>query len=346
MTEARSPSTRSPSSRETQLAQNECPVSPSRAILESIQLAARGVNRYPERFPLRLLRRISETFEVDIQKLAIGPGSAAVFHRIVRRFARYSGQVVYPWRSFEAYPQLITLAGAYGIPVPLQKNDVDLRGLRQRVDSSTRIVVVCNPNNPTGSVIPQSDIADFAASLPPTVLVVVDEAYCEFHTTRVGVNNDLLAGTSRNLVILRTFSKAFGLAGTRVGFSIAAPEVTDQLRMESIPFEIPDTSTAAVISALERLDEVEHRIHGIVRERERLSAELRRLGLPAIPSHASYLWLDIGAASGTFAAVAAEHNVALRCFDGEGVRVSVGTPRDNDTFLACAERYVSIHGGL
>jgi histidinol-phosphate aminotransferase len=318
------------------LAQNESPFGPSPEVLKAIELAGGEINRYPERFPTCLLTKISTAFGVAAERLVLGPGSAALLHRIVHVFAGQGQKVVYPWRSFEAYPGLIKSAGGLGVPVPLDHCWIDLEGLAREVDERTRLVIICNPNNPTGTVLSKADVVAFASAVPASTLVVVDEAYAEYETARVGVDGELLASTSNNVIILRTFSKAFALAGARVGFTVAAPAVSEHLSVQAIPFEVGDIAAAAVASALDRVTEIETQVGETIRERERMFHRLGQLGWPVVASRASYLWLPLGRESPAVAAAAAKDNLLVRCFERDGIRVTVGTRPANDAFLAFA----------
>jgi histidinol-phosphate aminotransferase len=243
---------------------------------------------------------------------------------------------VFGWRSFEVYPLQVRVAGAVPVQVPLRDHTFDLDAMLAAVTERTRLIFVCNPNNPTSTVVDPDELARFVAAVPSDILVVIDEAYVEY--IRDGLLPDSLGLSRRypNVVVLRTFSKAYGLAGLRVGYAVGDPEVITALGKVYVPFTASTISQAAAIASVQAADELLTRTDAVVAERRRVSAELARLGYTVAPSQANFVWLPLGDDTADFAQRAAEARVLVRPYGTEGARVSIGAPEENDAFLAFA----------
>jgi histidinol-phosphate aminotransferase len=320
------------------LASNEVPHGPLPGVVEAVAAAATSSHRYPDMGAVALREELATRYGVEPERIVTGCGSVALAEHLARVTCREStDQVLYSWRSFEAYPIITATAGATSIQVPNRPDyDHDLPAMAAVVTPDTRLVFVCNPNNPTGTAARATEIEAFLDAVPQTTLVVIDEAYREF-VTDPSVPDGLAHAARPNVVVLRTFSKAWGLAGLRVGFLIASPEVAGEVRKVVTPFSTSRLAQAAALAALCQAGEVERRVRQVVAERERLLVALRKL-VPDVPeSQANFVWLPLGDASTAFGAACEERRIIVRVFGGDGVRVTVGTPEENDAFLAAAE---------
>jgi histidinol-phosphate aminotransferase len=321
------------------LASNEVPFGPLPGVVEAIAAAAADTHRYPDMGCVGLREKLGERYGVDPARIVTGCGSVALAEHLVRATClNRDDEIVYAWRSFEAYPIIAATAGATSVRVPNRPDHGhDLAAMAAAVTPRTRLVLVCNPNNPTGTVSRRDELDAFLDAVPETTLVVLDEAYREF-VTDPDVPDGLAAyGDRPNVVVLRTLSKAWGLAGVRVGFLVAAPNVADVVRKVLTPFSTSALAQAAALAALDAADEVDRRVGRVLVERDRLGTALGKL-VPDVPeSQANFFWLPLGDGSATFAAACEQRGVIVRPFQGDGVRVTIGTEPENDAFLAAAE---------
>jgi histidinol-phosphate aminotransferase len=316
---------------------NETPFPPVPSVLDAIAQAAASVNRYPDLACSRLVEALARRLEVAPEAVVCGPGSVGVLQQLVAAVAVPGDEVVFAWRSFEAYPIVTRVAGATPVPVPLAPGGRhDLAAMLAALTPATRAVLVCTPNNPTGPAIERDELAAFVAAVPPDVLVVVDEAYAELVRDRQAADGLALVREHPHVAVLRTFSKAYGLAGLRVGYGVAAPAVADAVRRTSIPFGVSSVAEAAALAALEAEDEMLARVDALVVERGRVLDALRACGWDVPDSQANFVWLPAGAGSEDLAAACAAAGVAVRTFPGEGVRVTVAEPEANDCWLEAA----------
>ena len=322
------------------LASNETPYPPLPSVLARIAEAAADVNRYPDNASVALTEALAAKYGVDVEQVRVGCGSVSLCTQLVQAVADADEEVVYAWRSFEAYPIIAAVSGASSIQVPLTGEHVhDLDAMAERITGKTRLVFVCNPNNPTGTAVRRDALVRFLRAVPADVVVALDEAYREFVTDPDVPDGLSLLADFPNLVVLRTFSKAYGLAGLRVGYAIAAdPAVTAALRQTQVPFAVTSVAQAAALASLEPAAEKEllERVAVIAAERERVQAALRELGYPVPPSQANFVWLPLGDSTLDWAAGCEERKVIVRAFAGSGARVTIGTPEENDRLLAAA----------
>ena len=321
------------------LASNEVPFGPLPGVVEAIAAAAADTHRYPDMGCVGLREKLGDRYGVDPARIVTGCGSVALAEHLVRATClNRDDEIVYAWRSFEAYPIIAATAGATSVRVPNRPDHGhDLAAMAAAVTPRTRLVLVCNPNNPTGTVSRRDELDAFLDAVPETTLVVLDEAYREF-VTDPDVPDGLAAyGDRPNVVVLRTLSKAWGLAGVRVGFLVAAPNVADVVRKVLTPFSTSALAQAAALAALDAADEVDRRVGRVLVERDRLGTALGKL-VPDVPeSQANFFWLPLGDGSAPFAAACEQRGVIVRPFQGDGVRVTIGTETENDAFLAAAE---------
>ena len=256
-------------------------------------------------------------------------------------FAGAGDEIIFPWRSFEAYPILTKVAGATPIPVPLT---VDLRhdldAMADAITDRTRVIFLCTPNNPTGTVLHTDEVVEFLARVPENVVVVMDEAYCHFNRDDAAVDGLTLLEDHPNVVVLRTFSKAYGLAGLRIGFAISTPEISDDLRRVATPFTVTTLAQQAAIASLAAEDELNERVNRIVAERTRVFDELTRQGWKIVPSQANFLWLVTGDDTDRIDEVMVSHGVFARCWSEEGIRLSIGLDAENDRAIEALSQAV------
>jgi histidinol-phosphate aminotransferase len=326
------------------ISSNENPYPPLPGVLEAITRAAQDTHRYPDPFSRRLVDALAERFDVPPDTIALGTGSVAVCGQIVAAAAGPGDEVVYAWRSFEAYPIWVQIAGATSVQVPLLPDERhDLDAMLAAVNERTRIIFVCNPNNPTGQVVTEAELVSFLERVPADVLVVLDEAYREFNA-----GDDLPDGIDLfrrfpNVVVLRTFSKAYGLAALRVGFAIAHETVAEALRKTAVPFGVSTIAEEAAIASLAAEDELLVRVRALVAERDRVRSALLDQGWPIERSEANFLWLRLGDLTMPFAAACEEAGITVRPFAGEGVRITIAETEANDRVITVAGQFRQSH---
>jgi histidinol-phosphate aminotransferase len=323
-----------------QLASNESPSPPHPKVVEAIRAAATAMNRYPDPHATQLRRRLAERYEVEPGQVAVGNGSCELFLAAAEALCEPGAEIVYAWPSFSMYPHLAALTGAREIRVPLAEGEVhDLDAMAAEVTAATQLVIVCNPNNPTGTHLPVERVADFCERLPGHVTIALDEAYVEFQTVDdPDTAIDLLADFP-NLVVLRTFSKVYGLAGLRVGFAIGSAKFRAAVDAVRQPFSVNALAQAAAAEAILHQDDVERRVEQNLVERVRVEEGLHELGLAAAETQTNFSWIDLGVADEKeVVAGLAERLIAVRpgaALGGPGhVRVSYGAPAENERFLA------------
>jgi histidinol-phosphate aminotransferase len=327
------------------LASNETSYPPLPYVIDRITRAAAAVNRYPDSFSVELAERLAERFGVSREQVVIGCGSVSLCQQLVLATAGPDDEVLFAWRSFEAYPIITAVGGATAVRVPLSAELHDLDAMAEALTDRTRLVFVCNPNNPTGTAVSGAALTAFLDQVPAEVTVVLDEAYREFVTDPDVIDGTSLLGRYPNLIVLRTFSKAYGLAGLRVGYGIAADAaVSNAVRQTQVPFAVTHIGQAAALASLEPEAEKQllARVDEITSERSRVTAELRAAGFVVPDSEANFVWLAQGSSAdgkidaAEFARFGEEHGVIVRAFFGDGVRVTIGTADENDAFLAVA----------
>jgi histidinol-phosphate aminotransferase len=313
------------------LSSNELPLAPLPGVLAAATQMLGRMNRYPDAGCTALYQALADDLEVEPDQLAAGAGSVDVLYRAVAAFAGPGDEVVLPWRSFEAYPLAIMVGGATAVPVPLRADAThDLDAMAAAITERTRVVLVCTPNNPTGPVVTASDLQRFLDRVPSHVLVVVDEAYLEFVRDPAAASGLAAVRGHDNVLALRTFSKAHGLAGLRVGYGVGHRDVVEAVRV-AVPFGVTDVAQAAAIASLAETDAMRRRVEGVVAERDRVRDALRAAGWDVPASEANFVWLPVGAEAMTVAARC--EPVSVRPFAGEGVRLTIGDAAANDLVL-------------
>jgi histidinol-phosphate aminotransferase len=320
------------------LASNEVPFGPLPGVPEAVATAMRSAHRYPDMGVMELRDRLAGKFGVTADRVVTGCGSVALAEHLAKATCLPGDEIVYAWRSFEAYPILSAVAGATSVRVPnTPGHGHDLPAMADAITDRTRLVFVCNPNNPTGTAVRRDELDRFLAAVPSDVLIVLDEAYREFVTDASVPDGFETYGDRPNVVVLRTMSKAWGMAGLRLGFLIAQPDVAGAVRKVLTPFSTSVVAQVAALAALDQEDEVRRRCAIIIGERDRVTEAVRKLGVDVPESQSNFVWLPLSDRSVAFAAACEERGVIVRPFP-EGVRVTIGTPEENDTFLAAAEK--------
>ncbi|MDH6141539.1 histidinol-phosphate aminotransferase [Kitasatospora sp. GP30] len=322
------------------LSSNENPYEPLPGVLEAAVAAAGAINRYPDMAATELTEELAKRFDVPAEHIALGTGSVSVAQSLVLSTAGPGDEVIFAWRSFEAYPIITQVAGATPVQVPLTADEAhDLDAMLAAITPHTRLVFVCNPNNPTGVAIRRAELERFLDAVPSDILVVVDEAYREFLRDEQVPDGIGLYRDRPNVCVLRTFSKAYGLAGLRVGFAIAHEPVATALRKTAVPFGVSQLAQDAAVASLHAEDALLVRVAALVEERTRVAAALAEQGWTLADSQANFVWLRLGDRTMDFAAAAAAAGVIVRPFPGEGVRVTIGETAANDIFLSVAQAF-------
>ncbi|POX40937.1 histidinol-phosphate transaminase [Streptomyces sp. Ru73] len=322
------------------LSSNENPYPPLPGVLERAVAAAGAFNRYPDMACTGLMAELSERFGVPTEHLATGTGSVGVAQQLIQSTAGPGDEVIYAWRSFEAYPIITQISGATSVQVPLDDGEVhDLDAMLAAVTERTRLIFVCNPNNPTGTVVRRAELERFLDAVPSDVLVVLDEAYREFIRDAEVPDGIDLYRDRPNVCVLRTFSKAYGLAGLRVGFAIAHEPVAAALRKTAVPFGVSQLAQEAAVASLRSEEALMERVDALVAERTRVATALAEQGWTVSESQANFVWLRLGERTVDFARACEQAGAVIRPFPGEGVRVSIGETEANDIFLKAAEAF-------
>jgi histidinol-phosphate aminotransferase len=322
-----------------QLASNESPFPPHPKVVEAIQRAAAAMNRYPDPGATLLRQRIAERYETEPARVAVGNGSCEILLAAAEALCEPGAEILYAWPAFSMYPHLAALTGAREVRVPLAEGEVhDLEAMAAEVTAATQLLLVCNPNNPTGTHIPAAQIAEFCERIPAHVTIALDEAYVEFQTNDDPDTTIDLLEDFPNLVVMRTFSKCFGLAGLRVGYAIGSPKFRAAVDAVRQPFSVNALAQAAGAEAILHSDDVSRRVESTIVERVRVEEGLRDLSLSTTETQANFSWVDLGEAE-ELAIVdgLADRAIAVRPGTPLGsaghIRVSYGTAAENDRFL-------------
>jgi histidinol-phosphate aminotransferase len=316
------------------LASNENPYPPVPSIVAAIAAAAGDVNRYGDHRAADLRAAIAGWLDVDVDRVAAGCGSVGLLQQLLLAYVDPGDEVVYPWPSFEAYPIDVQLTGGVEVTVPLVDHTFDLEAVAAAVTDRTKLVLLANPNNPTGTAVHVDQLRRLVEQVPGDVLVVVDEAYREFVTADLGDPITDLQPGHPNVVVLRTFSKAFGLAALRTGYAVADPEVVVELDKVLIAFAVNHLAQVASLAAIAARDEVQAVVDRITAERDRVVASLRADGWDLPDAHANFVYLPLGSRTDVVFPEMERRGVVVRPFPGVGMRVTIGTPAQNDRFLA------------
>ncbi len=325
------------------LASNEVSAGPLPSVVAAIADAAAGVNRYPDNGVTALLERLAARLDVPRSQVAAGCGSVALCQQLVQATCGRDDEVLFAWPSFEAYPLITQVAGVRQRTVPLRRDHShDLPAMLDAITAATRVVFVCSPNNPTGTAVRRDELVAFLDAVPDGVLVALDEAYHEFVTDPAVPDGVVLHRDNvgwDNLAVLRTFSKAYGLAGLRVGYCVAPEPIITALHTVSMPFSVNSLAQVAALASLDVADELLARCQGIAAERDRVRAELLAMGYPVPDSQANFVWLPLGEQTAAFNNHCLDHKIVIRAYPGTGARITISTPAENEAFLAAARSF-------
>ena len=307
------------------LSSNENPFDPLPGVVSAVQ-AATAFNRYPDALAGRLRDRLAQRYDVSADRVHVAAGSVSILYQLAQAVATVGDEIVLPWRSFEAYPGIVTVTGATAVMVPLtDAAENDLTAMAAAVTDRTRAIFVCTPNNPTGAIVTQAAFDAFVAAIPSDVLIVLDEAYAEFVTTPDAVDGTaVVAAGHENVVVLRTFSKAYGLAGLRIGYAIGHPRILDVARSAGIPLSVTAQAEAAALASLDAEDQLRARVAIVAERRDALAARLRDAGWDVPAAQGNFVWLPAGERALEVAAAFEAADLVVRPFAGDGVRISVG----------------------
>ena len=317
------------------LASNENPEGPISAVEQAVLHAVRGANRYADHRGAELRARIGSWLGVDAEQVTIGNGSVGLLQQIFLTYLDPGDEIIFGWRSFEVYPIYSQLTGAQMVRVPLRDDlTYDVDGIISAITPATKVIMLATPNNPTGTLLAADDIVRIATEAGDGVIVVIDEAYREFVDADTPDPVSEVVPKFRNVLVTRTLSKAHGLAGLRVGYAVGDPEVIADIDKVAVPFHVNAAAQAAAIAAIDNIDEIEARCAVIVSERSRVEARLSELGWWMPLHQANFVYLSTGAETMTYATELEKRGVVVRPFDGEGIRVTIGSPIENDRFLS------------
>ena len=331
------------------LASNETVFGPLPSVRAAIERATDAINRYPDNGCVELKSalakhlnsgRVGSAGGWGPEHIAVGCGSVSLCQQLVQITSSVGDEVLFGWRSFEIYPLQVRLAGATPVQVPLTDHTFDLHAMLAAVTDRTRLIFVCNPNNPTSTVVDPAALTQFVEAVPSHIPITIDEAYVEY--IRDGLLPDSLAliREHSNVVVLRTFSKAYGLAGLRMGYAVGHPDVITALDKAYVPFTVSSITQAAAIASLDAADELLARTDAVVDERRRVSDALRGAGFDLPLSQTNFVWLPLGSRTADFVEQAAASRIVVRPYGSDGVRVSIGAPQENDAMLKFAENWI------
>jgi histidinol-phosphate aminotransferase len=325
------------------LASNESHYEPLPAAITAVAEAAGRMNRYPDMAAVELRERIARHLGVTAAEVAVGPGSVGVLQQIITGLCDAGDEVIFAWRSFEAYPILVELAGARPVRIPLDHLEGhDLDAMAAAVTERTNVILLCTPNNPTGVPISHARIEAFLGAVRSDILVVIDEAYVEYAEAGSGPDSLALYRDYPNVCILRTFSKAYGLAGLRVGYAVAAPAIAEGLRRTALPFSVSTLAQKAAVASLDAGEEMEARVVAVRKERARMAAQLEAQGWKLQPSQGNFLWIRAG--EDLLARLVEAFDCAgimVRAYQGDGVRITVADAASNDRVLRLLESHAA-----
>ncbi|MEO7125205.1 MAG: histidinol-phosphate transaminase [Nakamurella sp.] len=331
------------------LASNEMPYPPLPSVAEAIASLVSaeqttGFNRYPDNAAVALSEALAAHVGAEVANIAVGCGSVALCQQLIQVTCDDGDEVLFPWRSFEAYPIVTTVVGAVPVTVPVGADHrLDLGALAAAITERTRLVFVCTPNNPTSTVVTDAELTAFLDAVPERVLVVVDEAYVEFVRDPSAAKGVAAALSRPNVVSIRTLSKAYGLAGLRVGYAVGSAGIIAAIRKVGLPFAVNDLAQVAAVAALSdaALPELEKRLAIVLSERSRVLSALREAGYGVPESQSNFVWLPLRERAAEFASHCEAGGVIVRPFADAtgGVRVTIGLPAGNDAFLAAARSF-------
>lgn len=324
------------------LGSNEAPEAPTSAVQAAAAAAFAATNRYPDLRGETLAEALAKRHGLAAEAVAVSAGSIVMLDQLIRAYCDPGDVVVAPWRSYEAYPIIVGGAGARLVEVPLDGGHrLDADAMLKACGAGVRIFLLCNPNNPTGTALGTTELDALIDALPRDALVILDEAYADYAADAATVAASPARRLARhpNLAVLRTFSKAWGLAGMRVGYCLADPDIVAAVNAIAPPFPLPAPALAAALAALDEEDVVAKRVACSIEQRRRLTEGLTAAGLPVSRSEANFVWLAVGCEAEALTLHLRRAGISVRCFAGEGVRITTGTAADTAAVLAAVAEW-------
>ncbi|MEO8907555.1 MAG: histidinol-phosphate transaminase [Microbacteriaceae bacterium] len=322
------------------LSSNENPFDPLPGVLEAVTVAA-TLNRYPDGAALALRTRLAERFAVELNQVHLGAGSVALLSQFINAAAGPGDEVLYSWRSFEAYPGLVAVSGARSVQIPNRADGShDLDAMAAAITENTRVIIVCSPNNPTSTIVTATAFTAFMATVPSDRLVLLDEAYHEFVTDAAAVDGAPLLARYPNLVVLRTFSKAYGLAGLRIGYAVGQAAIIAAAQSAAIPMSVTDVAQAAALASISFEEELLERVARIALRRDEVRAGLVEQGWEIPESQGNFVWLATGDETAAAADAFFDADLSVRAFPPEGIRISIGEAESVDKVLKISKEIV------
>lgn len=324
-----------PDGRSFKLSSNENPYAPLAGVTAAVAEALEDMQVYPDPGNAEITAAVATRHGLAEESLAFGNGSVGVLATLLAATCQAGDEVIHPWRSFEAYPVAIQVTGATSVPVALQASgELDLQAMLDAITPATRALMVCTPNNPTGPSVSRADLVSFLSQVRDDVMVVLDEAYVEYVTDPDAVDGLEFLDAHPGVVSLRTFSKAYGMAGMRVGWMAAGdPAIARAVRSATMPFSVSRPAQAAVMAALALEHELVNQVRAVVAERDRVLAGLADMGVQVPDAQGNFVWFGVGEATDAWFDAFQVAGLSTRPFAGEGLRVSIGEPAANDRIL-------------
>lgn len=328
------------------LASNENPIGPSPKAVEAVSGAISGLHRYPDGSCYYLKQKLSERLGFGPECIIVGNGSNEILELMVRTFLHDGGEAVMASPSFAVYPLAVQAAGGRAVEVPLKDLGHDLDAMAERITEKTRLVFIANPNNPTGTMVDSKALERFMGSVPEGVVVCLDEAYNEFVTSPDFPDSFEYVRQGRAAVVLRTFSKTYGLAGLRVGYGVTHPEIIDYLDRIRQPFNVNSLGQVAAIAALDDREYLARSLKNNTTGLSYLFGELKAMNYECVPTQANFFLVKVGDGKGVYDALL-KKGVIVRPMQGYGlgeyIRITVGLPEENRRFI---ETFREVVGGM
>ncbi|WP_026460246.1 histidinol-phosphate transaminase [Schaalia suimastitidis] len=322
------------------LSSNEMPSRPSPSAIEAASAAIASAHRYPDMAAHQLRDAIATHYRLDVEQICVGTGSSAVLLAALSAVCQPGAEVIFPWRSFESYPIAVPTSHATPVPIALRPDGShDLDAMLAAVNEATAALILCTPNNPTGVALTYTQVADVAARLPDHVLLIVDEAYMEFATAPEVTTAVPLIATHPNIMVMRTFSKAYALAGLRVGYGMGHADLIGAMQALSVPFGVSGPAQAGALAALNDQAYMCAAVAEVVAERERIVTRLHDMDVLLPETQANFYWLPTFGRD--FVDSCAAEGLIIRPFP-EGVRVTVGSAEHNDRLLTLVQCYLEL----
>lgn len=324
------------------ISSNENPYPPLPSVQHCIAELTSGINRYPDSSGAVLVEALAARYDIESAHIVLGSGSVEIVSQLIRATSGPGDEVLFAWRSFEAYPMLVRAAGAKPVMVPLNaEHGHDLDAMIEAITERTRLIMVCNPNNPTGTTVPLAELQRFLDRVPEHITVLIDEAYQQFNRQDKAPDGVQLFNERSNVTVAHTFSKAYGLAGMRVGYAIAPASLAQAMRAVAIPFGVTTLAQRAAVASLEAEPELQLRVEALVAERDRVSAALTAAGVAFPESQANFIWFPYGEETIRVAELLEERGLLVRPFAGEGFRATIAETAANDRLIEVLSEYAA-----